>query len=238
MKQAVFYERLENLGIDLSDQVKSNFEIYKNHLQKVNQVLNLTAIDDDEGIYAKHFYDSLLMHHIINEKSAVCDVGSGAGFPGLVLAIARPDLSITLVEPTTKRVKFLEEVVALCQLDNVKIFNDRAESVVLEHRESFDVVTARAVAYLDILSELCLPLVKVGGLFIAMKGAKAQEELDVSTKAIKLLGGEVIETQELKEDQLGLRTNIVIRKVSKTHTKYPRNYGRIKKTPLSGRKND
>lgn len=236
MNKETFYKKLASLGIQDDAFITQNLEKYKSHIQKINQVLNLTAIDDDEGIYLKHFYDSLLIHQAIKPGATLCDIGSGAGFPGLVLAIARPDVHVTLIEPTTKRTNFLHEVVTMCALENVEIINGRAENVVEAYRESFDIVTARAVAYLDILSELCLPFVKVGGLFIAMKGAKGEEEIQVSEKAIKVLGGKVESIDHIEKENLGSRININIRKTSRTHTKYPRNYGRIKKTPLSGRK--
>lgn len=221
-----------NLNLDFN-----KLDLYKEHIQKVNQVLNLTAIDDDEGIYLKHFYDSLLIEKHLSPGISLCDVGSGAGFPGLVLAIARPDIHVTLMEPTLKRCNFLNEVIELLALDNVVVLEKRAEDAIVEYRESFDVVTARAVAYLDILSELCVPFVKKDGLFIAMKGAKGLEELEISEKALKKLGASVLAVEELFEEELGMRINILIKKDTKTPLKYPRNYGRIKKTPLSGRKN-
>lgn len=237
MQRLEFEAFLTKAGIGVTDLMVHQFETYKEHIQKINKVLNLTAIDDDEGIYLKHFYDCLLIHPLIKENATVLDVGSGAGFPGMVLAIARPDLTITLVEPTTKRTNFLEEVIDLCQLKNVRVINQRAEEAVLVLRESFEVVTARAVAYLDILSELCLPFVAVGGVFIAMKGSKGEEELEVSDKAIELLGGEIRAIHVNEDEGMGKRLNVEIMKKRKTPLKYPRNYGRIKKTPLSGRKN-
>ncbi|NMB18855.1 MAG: 16S rRNA (guanine(527)-N(7))-methyltransferase RsmG [Erysipelothrix sp.] len=227
-------KRFNNLDVFVD---VDKFDIYKNHLQEVNKVLNLTAITDDEGIYLKHFYDSLLIEKHIPKNASLCDIGSGAGFPGLVLAIARPDLKVTLVEPTLKRCNFLNEVIELLDLNNVIVLNERAEDLANDYREEFDVVTARAVAYLDILSELCLPLVKPGGLFVAMKGAKGIEELNISKNAIRILGGNVQVIDELYDEDLGSRINIVVDKTANTPGKYPRNYGRIKKTPLSGRKN-
>ncbi len=227
-------DKLKSLNLNLN---LKQFEIYKNHIQEINKVLNLTAIDDDEGIYLKHFYDSLLIEKYLKKDSTLCDIGSGAGFPGLVIAIARPDISVTLIEPTLKRCNFLNEVIAMLGLKNVVVLNARAEEAVIDLRESFDVVTARAVAYLDVLSELCIPFVKMGGYFIAMKGAKGLEELEVSKIAIEKLGAVIIEVETLVEDELGERINLLIEKTKKTPLKYPRNYGRIKKTPLSGRKN-
>ncbi len=227
-------DKLKSLNLNLN---LKQFEIYKNHIQEINKVLNLTAIDDEEGIYLKHFYDSLLIEKYLKKDSTLCDIGSGAGFPGLVIAIARPDISVTLIEPTLKRCNFLNEVIAMLGLKNVVVLNARAEEAVIDLRESFDVVTARAVAYLDVLSELCIPFVKMGGYFIAMKGAKGLEELEVSKIAIEKLGAVIVEVETLVEDELGERINLLIEKTKKTPLKYPRNYGRIKKTPLSGRKN-
>lgn len=227
-------DKLKSLNLNLN---LKQFEIYKNHIQEINKVLNLTAIDDDEGIYLKHFYDSLLIEKYLKKDSTLCDIGSGAGFPGLVIAIAKPDISVTLIEPTLKRCNFLNEVIAMLGLKNVVVLNARAEEAVIDLRESFDVVTARAVAYLDVLSELCIPFVKMGGYFIAMKGAKGLEELEVSKIAIEKLGAVIVEVETLVEDELGERINLLIEKTKKTPLKYPRNYGRIKKTPLSGRKN-
>lgn len=237
MNKNEFYEALNALEINVDDTLIFRLETYKLLIQEVNKVLNLTAIDDDAGIYLKHFYDSALVHRFIEVGSSVCDVGSGAGFPGLVLAIVRPDLKVTCIEPTTKRTNFLSRVVEACQLDNVVVVNKRAEEAIIEYREAFDVATARAVAYLDILAELCVPFVRVGGCFLAMKGAKGEEELAVSTRALKTLGVELKDSIFEYHEGIGERINYIFTKISKTPLKYPRNYGKIKKTPLSGRKN-
>lgn len=233
MNENEFYESIKQIGIVVSDEMKQQFLLYKNLIQEVNKVLNLTGIDDDEGIYLKHFYDSLLISPLINSGANVCDVGSGAGFPGIVLAIARPDIMIVCIEPTTKRTAFLERVVLECGLKNVKILNQRAEDIIESYRESFDVATARAVAYLDILAELCMPFVKVGGTFIAMKGSRGIEEWDEAKKAVKILGGKLRKSHEFNDDIMGVRYNLEIEKIAKTHKKYPRSYAKIKKTPLS-----
>lgn len=237
MNKIEFYEALNKLEINVDDTLIFRLEHYKDLIQEVNKVLNLTAIDDDAGIYLKHFYDSALVHRFIEEGSSLCDVGSGAGFPGIVLAIVRPDIHVTCIEPTTKRTNFLERVVEECKLDNVKVVNERAEDAIVSYRESFDVATARAVAYLDILAELCVPFVRVGGTFLAMKGAKGEEELMASTRALKTLGVELKESIFEYHEGIGERINYIFEKISKTPLKYPRNYGKIKKTPLSGRKN-
>lgn len=233
-----FIIEIEKLGIVVSDLMKQQFLDYKNLIQEVNQYLNLTAIDDDEGIYKKHFWDSLLIADLIEENSSLCDIGSGAGFPGLVLAIARPDLQVYCVEPTRKRTDFLEKVKEQLNLTNVEIVNDRAEHIVEEKRESFDVITARAVAHLDILSELCVPLLKVNGTFIAMKGSRAMEEVKEAKKALDILNLNLINENLLEDDELGTRYNLEFIKKKKTAKKYPRTYAKIKKTPLSGRQHE
>lgn len=238
MTDKEFYKAVQDLGIVVSEPMKQQFFLYKNLIQEVNKVLNLTAIDDDAGIYHKHFYDSLLISPLIKENTTICDIGSGAGFPGIVLAIARPDIHMTCVEPTTKRTNFLNRVVDECGLKNVTVVNERAEDYISEKRESFDYSTARAVAYLDILSELCLPFVKIGGVFIAMKGQKGLEEYDVSKKAISILGGSFKASHKFEDDVMGERYNLEILKNKKTPNKYPRSYAKIKKTPLSGRNHE
>lgn len=233
MNELEFYDSISKIGIVVSDNMKQQFLLYKNLIQEVNKVLNLTGIDDDEGIYLKHFYDSLLISPLIKDGASVCDIGSGAGFPGLVLAIARPDIRMTCVEPTTKRTNFLSRVSEECGLTNVTILNERAEDIIEEYRESFDVSTARAVAYLDILSELCIPFVKLNGSFIAMKGSKGLQEFEEAKKAVRILGGSLIKAHKFNDDVMGERYNLEIQKISKTPKKYPRTYAKIKKAPLS-----
>lgn len=233
MNENEFYESIKHLGIVVSEEMKQQFLLYKNLIQEVNKVLNLTGIDDDAGIYLKHFYDSLLIAPLIKTNAKMCDIGSGAGFPGIVLAIARPDISVVCIEPTTKRTNFLERVVSECGLKNVVVLNHRAEDVIEDYRETFDVASARAVAYLDILAELCMPFVKVGGIFIAMKGSRGIEEWDEAEKAVKILGGKLKKAHEFNDAEMGVRYNLEISKIVKTHKKYPRSYAKIKKTPLS-----
>lgn len=234
----VFIEQINTLGIVVSDTMEQQFLTYKSLIQEVNQVLNLTAIDDDTGIFHKHFYDSLLISPLIKADTTLADIGSGAGFPGIVIAIARPDVHVTCIEPTTKRTNFLNRVVAECGLKNVTVLNQRAEDAIVDLRESFDYATARAVAYLDILSELCLPFVKMGGTFLAMKGQRAMEELEISKKAITTLGGSFKESHFFDDEIMGERYNLEIVKIKNTPKKYPRIYAKIKKTPLSGRNHD
>lgn len=238
MQFDVFISEIEKMEIVVSETMKQQFLDYKILIQEVNKYLNLTAIDDEEGIYLKHFWDSMLISELIPLNSSVCDIGSGAGFPGLVLAIARPDINIVCVEPTGKRSDFLQRVANELGLKNVEVINDRAENIAMDRRESFDCVTARAVAHLDILSELCIPLLKVKGIFIAMKGQRALEELEVSKKAMEKLGVSLVQENYNEDDDLGLRYNLQFVKNKKTPKQYPRTYAKIKKTPLSGRPNE
>lgn len=231
MDPTTFWTQLHDMDLVVSERMKQRFLHYKALIQEVNQVMNLTALASDGDIFAKHFYDSLLIASLIKTGSTVADVGSGAGFPGLVLAIAREDLEITCIEPTTKRTRFLERVVQECQLDNVTIINQRAEDM-QQHRERFDVVTARAVAPLAILCELSIPLVTVGGRFIAMKGSKGNEEAQHAAKAIRTLGARIFAIHYHRDETLGERINIEIIKEKTTPAQYPRLYGKIKKSPL------
>ncbi len=227
-------EQAEKLEVTWDDKMKNRFEKYAILLKQWNQKMNLTAVDEPEEVYEKHFLDCLLplKHHFPGNN--VCDIGSGAGFPGLVFAIADASLSLTLVEPTGKRCRFLEEAVRELELDNVTVVNERAEEHVRTHRESYDVVCARAVAALPVLAELCIPLVRAGGLFLAMKGERGTEEAEEGAFAVKTLGctADGAETDTLPS--AGTRTNLFYKKTRKTPPQYPRPYARIKNRPLKG----
>ena len=218
-------------GIVLDETVQQKLETYTTMLVEWNGKMNLTAITDPLEINEKHYLDCLLPLRAVPENSLVCDVGSGAGFPGVVWAIARSDVHVVLLEPTGKRCTFLNALIKELGLTNASVVNERAEAYVKEKRESFDVVTARAVASLSILSELCVPLVKCGGIFLAMKGSKGKEEDQEAQGALNKLG---CEKEEILIDTLsfGERVNLIYRKVRSTPAKYPRNYGQIKKKPL------
>ena len=225
---------LSRMGFTLSEEVLKSYEIYAALLKEWNGKFNLTAIEETEEIYEKHFLDCLIPLTLTKVKGRVCDVGSGAGFPGLVWAIADPSLSLTLIEPTGKRCTFLHEVKRMLHLSNTEILNRRAEEC-SDLRESFDVAAARAVANLPLLSELCVPLVKQGGSFVSMKGAKGEEELAEAGFALKKLGcteSELIRYALLNKDA---RTLIVAKKTEHTPGKYPRNYGQMKKSPLKAK---
>ena len=212
----------------------SSFLRYAQLLEEWNAKFNLTAIEEREEVYEKHFMDCLIPLTLVTLSGSVCDVGSGAGFPGLVWAIARPELSITLIEPTGKRCTFLEEVKRQLKLSNVTVLNRRAEDC-RDLRESFDAVTARAVANLSVLSELCVPLVKIGGRFVPLKGPKGEEELKEAQFALNKLGCSDNRAIRYTLSDNEVRNLIVCEKRSATPGKYPRNYGQIKKSPLKAK---
>lgn len=229
------YETLKELTspyLNLSDQQIATFKQYCSLLKEWNEKFNLTAITDDEEIVEKHFYDCLLALKFIKQDSLdVCDLGSGAGFPGLVFAIAKPHWKITLVDSTKKKTVFLEEAARAMGLKNVKVMNKRGEE--LPFRERFDLVTARAVAPLYLLLELGMPILKVNGRFLALKGSKAQEELEEAKEALRKLNCSVsfINEEELPNDA-GKRNNIIITKDKPTNKKYPRTWGDMQKHHL------
>lgn len=202
-------------------------------LVEYNQKVNLTAITDPEGVEDKHFIDSLLFAAQPEVAGRMVDVGCGAGFPGLVAKIYKPDLALTLMEPTGKRVEFLRWVCGQLGLSGVELAKERAEEAARKQwREAFDLASARAVAALPALSEYCLPLVRVGGFFIAMKGASAAEELEAARPAIQKLGGEYQAARAFQLPGGDARSLVVCKKISQTSTVYPRNGGKIAKSPL------
>ncbi len=234
MNQELFIQTLKEKGIHLSQKQIEQFQKYFELLVEWNEKMNLTAIIDEEGVYLKHFYDSLTISfdYDLNEQS-LCDIGAGAGFPSIPLKIVYPNLKVTIVDSLAKRITFLKELTHQLQLDNVTAISTRAEEYAIKHREEFDIVTARAVARLNILDELCLPLVKVGGDFITLKGLKAKEEYKEAKKGIQLLGGELYKEEEFTlTDENDHRCNMYIKKVKNTPSKYPRQFSQIKKKPL------
>lgn len=223
----VLLERYPEKATQLSIQ----FERYLRILIEVNAVMDLTAIKEPNDIREKHFLDSLLIENALKAGEKVADIGSGAGFPGLCLAIVRPDCVFDLIEPTTKRCTFLKRVVTELGLTHVNVINARAED--LNHNKgSYDVVTARAVAQLSILLELGTPLLKVKGRLIAMKGSQAEEELKQAEKALEILKLSLLKIEHAELPSYGPRTNLIFSKDSVTPDKYPRPYRLIKKTPL------
>lgn len=236
MEKEILYlkELAEKKGIILNETQLAQFETYSLMLREWNEKMNLTAIVDPKGIVEKHFYDSLLFLAAadIPQGARVIDVGTGAGFPGVVLKIARPDIELVLLDSLNKRLIFLGELLKALGLKAELIHARAEEGAKPPIRESFDIATARAVAALPQLCEYCLPYVKVGGRFVAMKGPAVKEEAEAAKNAVKILGGSNFEisTEFLPEGDE--RCFAVTKKISQTPTKYPRNSGKISKNPL------
>ncbi|MBQ9531571.1 MAG: 16S rRNA (guanine(527)-N(7))-methyltransferase RsmG [Eubacterium sp.] len=226
-------EYSEDFGVNLNGRALDNFDNYADLLVKTNKVMNLTAITEPEQILIKHFVDSLevLKYDDIHEGASVIDVGTGAGFPGVPLLIARNDLKLTLLDSLSKRLDFLEEVLDTCNL-SANLVHSRAEDggQDMNLRETFDFATARAVAPLNVLCEYCLPFVKVGGHFVALKGSG--EETEEAEGAISKLGGEIISKVSYKLPNGDPRSIIIIKKISQTSTQYPRKPKKIAASPL------
>lgn len=223
-------QSIVNANKDQLDNLRKYYDI----LIEESNKYNLTSIKELEEVYIKHFYDSLLLSKTIDlsKDLTLLDIGSGAGFPGLVIKIMFPNLKITLVEPTLKRCNFLNLVISELGLKDIAVINARAEEYIKENRETFDLVTARAVAPLNILLELSIPFLKVGGAFLAMKGSNASEELS-KTKAHQILSTKIDKEYIFNlPNDLGKRTIIKFVKLGKTKDIYPRLYSKIKKQPL------
>ncbi|WP_174734653.1 16S rRNA (guanine(527)-N(7))-methyltransferase RsmG [Mesobacillus harenae] len=237
MNTEQFQVELAEKGINLSHQQMEQFDLYYRLLVEWNEKMNLTAITEKREVYLKHFYDSIsaAFYYDYTQQAAVCDVGAGAGFPSLPIKIAFPHLKVTIVDSLNKRISFLNHLAKELRLKDVSFVHDRAETFGKnkEHREQYDVVMARAVARMSVLSELCLPLVKVGGSFIAMKAASAGEELELGKKAIHTLGGKVKEAHAfvlpIEESE---RNIIIIQKEKPTPKQYPRKPGTPNKMPI------
>ena len=210
------------------------FETYYKELIEYNQKVNLTAITDEQEVYIKHFFDSCLAQQYIPFGAQVVDIGTGAGFPGVPLNIVRNDIDLHLVDSLNKRIIFLNELRAKLNL-NYNTYHSRAEDFCtnLNYRERFDVAVSRAVAKLNTLSEYCLPLVKVGGKFIAYKSGEIEQEINESLNAIKILGGQIEEIQKFTlPNNMGTRSLVIIKKIKNTPNKYPRNKNMPKLKPL------
>lgn len=234
-----FTAALEEKGITLSPVQLEQFETYFRMLVEWNEKMNLTSITEKEEVYLKHFYDSISASFFIDfhKVTTICDIGAGAGFPSIPLKICFPHLHVTIVDSLQKRITFLNELAKGLNLQDTNFYHDRAETFGQrkEKRESYDLVTARAVARLSVLSELCLPLVKKEGLFVALKASAADEEMQAGKKAVTVLGGEVVEKHSfvlpLEESE---RNIIVIEKKKQTPKKYPRKPGTPNKSPIEG----
>lgn len=206
------------------------YKAYTDYLLEVNSHTNLTTITDPSEIELKHFKDSLTVLDYIKEGDRVLDLGAGAGFPGIPLRIEK-DFDLTLIDSVNKKVNFMNEVIEILGLSNARAIHTRAEDFAKENREAFDVVVSRAVANMSTLSELCLPFVKVGGLFIALKGPKADEEVKAAANSLEILGGEVIKMEGLDLDG-NERVNVIVKKVRSCKKTYPRGQNLPKRKPL------
>lgn len=227
----------EDVGLQLSKEQYEQFIIYMKLLQEWNEKINLTAIVEDEEIIKKHFIDSMkaFKRDEFKKANTLIDVGTGAGFPGLPIAIMNSNLSVTLLDSLNKRINFLNTVISKLGLTNVITIHSRAEDGARNKdlREKFDIATSRAVANMSVLSEFCLPYVKVGGNFIALKGPAVDQEIKESMNAIKLLGGEFVNVCEVSIEGTELRHNlVVVKKIKECSKTYPRKAGLITKNPL------
>lgn len=231
MNKEEFIKYLNLEGIILNENQLNQLEIYKDFLIEYNKNTNLTTITDEKDIYLKHFYDSLTIRKVIDlsKYNNLIDVGTGAGFPGMVLAIAYPNLNVTLLDSNNKKIKFLEELKEKLNIDNVSIINDRSEEYALNNIDKYDIVTSRAVANMRVLTELCLPMVKVGGYFIPLK-SNVEEELKEAKKIVDILKGSIIKIEKFNLPvENSLRNILLIKKINKNPKGYPRNYNKIKK---------
>lgn len=224
----------EGLGaLSLPTEAAAKLCRYGELLIEKNKVMNLTAITEPKDVATLHFLDCAALLTLTNFKGRkVADIGTGAGFPGMVLKIVEPEMDITLLDSLNKRIDFLKEVCAELSVD-ANCVHGRAEEFAAEHRESYDIVTSRAVANLRMLSELCLPLVKVGGYFLAMKSVESDGEIDEAKKAIATLGGRVEKCVDYAIPATDVRHRLVfVQKVAETPKKFPRAFAKIKKSPL------
>lgn len=225
---------LAHFDVPFDDETIRRFSRYEALLLEWNEKMNLTAITAHDEIIHKHFVDSVSFHALLPKGAHLIDVGTGAGFPGLPLKIVRPDLTVTLMDALKKRLTFLDAVCEDLSLTDIKTLHMRAEDAGNAPlcREQFDAACARAVAALPVLCEYCMPLVKKGGVFLALKGPDGREEAEKSKKAIKILGGELVEIRDVCWQNME-HVVIVIRKTSHTPSKYPRKAGKPKNSPIS-----
>ena len=233
MNKDEFIKEIEKLNIDYNDDMLQKLDIYLNFLKDYNCHTNLTAIKEEKDIYLKHFYDSLTIckSHDMKYVNNLIDIGSGAGFPGMVIKIFFPSIEITLLDSNNKKTKFLEELSNKLNV-HVNIINDRVENYSKNNLNKFDIVTSRAVANLRVLTELSLPIVKENGLFIALKG-NIDDELEVARETIELMTGKIIKIINFKLfNDAGKRSILVIKKTRETKASHLRTYDQILKRPL------
>ena len=233
MTQSKFIEELKKINIELNSKQLNQLEKYYEMLVKYNEFINLTGITEHDQVFLKHFYDSLTIIKAIdlNKQESLCDIGTGAGFPGLVLKICFPNLKVTLLDSLNKRVEFLRDVIKELEIDNIEVIHTRAEEYALKNRNKFDVTTARAVAHLSILLEYAIPMTKVGKYFIAMK-ANVEDEIKEIDNALKSLNTKQIEKIEFDLPIENSKRTIIIFEKQQDNKKYPRKNSEIKKNRL------
>jgi 16S rRNA (guanine527-N7)-methyltransferase len=228
-------EGAKEFGVNLDSGMLAQFNTYKDTLKEWNKRINLTAIEEDTDIAIKHFIDSLtIIPYMGDEKINLLDVGTGAGFPGIPAKIVYKNIRLTLLDSLEKRINFLNQLIQILEIKDILTIHGRAEDLGQnpKYREKFDVCTARAVAGLPVLLEYCLPFVKIGGTFIAMKGSSL-DEVELSQKALCTLGGEIDEIKEITLPFSDIKRNlIIVKKIRHTSTKYPRKAGKPSKKPL------
>ena len=237
MKPEFFYQTLAEQGFELTDQQKDQFQRYFQLLVEWNEKINLTAITAEDEVYLKHFYDSLapiLQGHLKNEPIALLDIGAGAGFPSLPMKILFPQLEVTIIDSLNKRIQFLHLLAEVLSLKGVHFYHGRAEDFAQDKhfRAQFDLVTARAVARMQVLSELTIPFLKVGGRLIALKASSAEDELKQAKNALNLLFAKVLENVDYQLPNGDPRTLTIVEKKKETPNKYPRKAGVPNKRPL------
>lgn len=232
--QGVFCQECSKNHIEYDEEKAEKLYQYMNLILEWNEKINVTAIKDEKEFIVKHFIDSLTISALVNGSKRLLDIGTGGGFPGIPLKIYHPDMEVSLVDSVNKKVIVLEDVIEKLNLEKIEALHIRAEELAkdLKYRESFDVVTTRAVSGLATIAEYMLPFVKVGGKAICMKGPSVEKELEKAKNAVKVLGGEIEKIEKLKINDELERNIIVIRKVSKTDKKYPREQGKPAKDPI------
>lgn len=233
MNKEQFINEVKKLNIEINDDIMEKLDIYYNLLKDENKKYNLTAITEEEQVYLKHFYDSISIAKIINiDNESICDIGTGAGFPGIVLKIFFPNIKLTLVESNNKKCNFLKMVSEKLNLNNIEIINERAEIYSKDNRELYDIVTSRAVAPLKHLLEYSVPLVKVDGYYIAMKSNINNEIENIDNYYNKLNIKEVDKIEFKLPVENSIRTLIKYKKIKETNKIYPRKYTDIKKKDI------
>ena len=232
MNKGEFIKALSDNGLVLNDVQVSQLDDYASFLKEYNEKINITGIDEYEDVLDKHFYDSLLLSFNFGLKGSFVDVGTGAGFPGVVLKICYPDLSVTLLEPLKKRCVFLNELINKLDLKDIEVINTRGEEYTSKHREEFDYVSARAVSNMNVLIEVCGGLVKPDGYFIALRGLNGKDEVNGASKAISQMGFVKEMEKECSLFDGSKRYIAYLKKKSLTPKKYPRNYSIIVRKPL------